>query len=204
MLSIAIQAGGESRRMGQNKALMPFLGRPLIAHLLDRLKNSADEIFVTAGQPGLYDFLGVPVYLDELPERGALGGLLTALRQAKHPALAAVACDMPFANPALLRYQYELLLAEKADVVVPSTEFGPEPLHALYRTATCLPAVEAAVQRGEWKLSGWFEHVRTRVLARDEWESFDPQHVIFTNLNTPQDFQKAQAYARKTGGFLGK
>lgn len=204
MLSIAIQAGGESRRMGQNKALMPFLGRPLIAYLLDRLAASADELFITAREPGPYAALGRPVYTDASPQRGALGGLLTALQHARHPVLAAVACDMPFASPELLRFQARLLDDEQADIVVPAGEAGLEPLHALYRTATCLPAAQAALQRGDWKLSGWFERVRTRVVTRAEWESFDPQHVIFTNLNTPDDFQKAEAYARKTGGFLGR
>ena len=196
MLSIAIQAGGESRRMGRNKALMPFAGQALIAYLIARLANAGDELFVTANQPGLYGFLELPVYPDAIPGKGALGGLLTALRRAKYPVVAVVACDMPFASPALLQRQYQVLLEEKADVVVPATAFGLEPLHALYRIAACLPAVEAAIDSGQLKLSSWFGQLNVRTLAADEWQSYDPDGVVFTNLNTPDEFQKAEQYAR--------
>ena len=195
MISIAIQAGGESRRMGQNKALMPFAGKPLIQYLAGRLVGVPGELFVTANQPGLYGFLGLPVHADAVPGRGALGGLLTALRNARYPLLAAVACDMPFASLALLQHQSQVLLDENADLAVPATAFGLEPLHAVYRVAACLPVVEAAITSGEWKLTGWFERVKVRALAVAEWESYDPDQVVFTNLNTPDDFLKAERYA---------
>jgi len=196
MISLAIQAGGESRRMGRNKALMPFAGKPLIQYVADRLAGFADETFVTANPPELYGFLRLPVYPDEIPGRGALGGLLTALRRAQSPLVAVVACDMPFASLALLRRQAQLLIDENVDVVTPMTAFGPEPLHAVYRKATCLSVVEAAIASGQWKLSGWLEQVKVHAMLADEWESYDPDGVIFANLNTPDEFLKAEQYAR--------
>ena len=196
MLSIAIQAGGESRRMGQNKALMPFAGKPLVQYLAARLAGAPGELFVTANQPELFGFLGLPVYPDAIPGRGTLGGLLTALRNARYPLLAAVACDMPFASLALLRHQSQLLLDDNLDLAVPATTLGLEPLHAVYRVAACLPVVEAAIASGKWKLTGWFERVKVHTLAVTEWESYDPDHVVFTNLNTPDDFLKAEQYAQ--------
>jgi molybdopterin-guanine dinucleotide biosynthesis protein A len=195
MLSIAIQAGGESRRMGRNKALMPFCGQALIAYAAARLSGLGQERFVTANQPELYGFLGLPVYPDVIPGRGALGGLYTALRQARYSALVAVACDMPFASPALLRCQYGLLRDKKVDAVVPLTAAGPEPLHAVYRKSTCLPVVAAAIAAGEWKLSGWLERVSVYWVAAPEWEPYDPAGVVFTNLNTPDEFRQAEQYA---------
>ena len=200
MISIAIQAGGESRRMGRNKALVPFGGQALIAHVAARLAGLGDELFVTAKQPDLYAFLGLPVYPDVVPGQGALGGLLTALRRAKHPALGVIACDMPFASPALLQYQFHLLSEKKADIVVPLTGSGFEPLHAVYRTEVCLPVVEAAIAAGEWKLSGWFGQVEVISLAADDWSNYDPDGVVFTNLNTPDEFSKAERYARTHPG----
>ncbi len=195
MLSIAIQAGGESRRMGRNKALMPFAGQPLIQFVAKRLATTADELFVTADQRERYGFLGLPIYPDALPGRGALGGLWTALRRAKYAAVAVVACDMPFVSLALLRRQYQLLIEKKADIVVPQTSFGLEPLHAVYRKAACLLVVEAAIASGQWKLSGWFEQVKVHTVTADEWESYDPDQIVFTNLNTPDEFLKAEQYA---------
>ena len=68
-LSIAIQAGGESRRMGQDKGLASFLGKPLVARLVERLAPLADEVLVTTNRLQEYAFLGVPLFPDLLPGR---------------------------------------------------------------------------------------------------------------------------------------
>lgn len=196
MLSIAIQAGGESRRMGRNKALMPFAGKPLIAYLAARLAPAAGELFVIANQPEAYRFLGLPIHPDATPGRGPLGGLEAAMRLAMYERLAVVACDMPFASPALLRYQAELLETGNADLVVPETAEGLEPLHAVYRTTACLPVVAAALAAGDLKLSGWFDQVRVWRLAPYEWAAFDPDAMLFTNLNEPEGFRAAERYAQ--------
>ena len=112
MLSIVIQAGGQSQRMGQDKALMPFLGRPLIQRVIERLTPIADEVLVTTNNPEDYRFLGLPLFPDLKPARGALGGLYTALSSAACEAVAVVACDMPFASGALIEAASRLLVEE--------------------------------------------------------------------------------------------
>jgi molybdopterin-guanine dinucleotide biosynthesis protein A len=94
MLSIVIQAGGESQRMGQDKALIPILGQTLIERVLDRLSHLGDEILITTNNPECYRFLNLPLIADVLPGRGALGGLYSALNAARGPHVAVVACDM--------------------------------------------------------------------------------------------------------------
>ena len=84
-LSLVIQAGGESRRMGEDKALKPFLGQPLILRVIDRLQWLPGEILITSSQPGKYAFLELKVFPDLYPGRGALGGLHAALFQASLP-----------------------------------------------------------------------------------------------------------------------
>ncbi len=88
--------------MGSDKALLPFLGRPLIQRVLERLTPIADEILVTTNRPEDYHFLDLPLFRDLKPDRGALGGLYTALSSATCEAVAVVACDMPFASAALI------------------------------------------------------------------------------------------------------
>jgi molybdopterin-guanine dinucleotide biosynthesis protein len=196
MLSIAILAGGKSTRMGRGKALMPFLGRPLILRILERLQSLSDEVFVMANRPKDYAFLRVPVHPDLVPGRGVLGGLYSSLRIATHPFVAIVACDMPFASPSLFEHELDLIISASADVVIPSTAVGLEPLHAVYRSATCLPVIQAALEAGERKVIAWLPKVKTQILSPEEIAVYDPHHLAFWNLNTREDFQLAETQAR--------
>jgi molybdopterin-guanine dinucleotide biosynthesis protein A len=199
MLTVSIQAGGESRRMGQDKALLPFLGKPLIARILSRVQTIADELIVITNRPADYAFLHLPLFPDLRTGRGALGGMYTALSSASQPLVAILACDMPFANPELLAFQARLLEETGADVVIPITADGYEPLHAVYRRATCLPAVEWALDNDQWKLISWFSRVRVRALSAEDCQPYDPPGLAFANVNTPQEVAEAEARARELG-----
>jgi molybdopterin-guanine dinucleotide biosynthesis protein A len=142
MLTVCIQAGGASSRMGEDKALKTFLGRPLIQRVAEQLSPIADELIVTTNRPEEYAFLNLPLFPDLKPGRGALGGLYTAIASAKHPIVAVVACDMPFASPSLLDAASRLLIEEEADVVIPKSEEGYEPLHAVYRREIFFPPLK--------------------------------------------------------------
>lgn len=197
MLTIAIQAGGESRRMGQDKALLPFLGKPLIQRVIERLSRLADELFVTTNQPEAYRFLGLPLVPDAIPGRGALGGLFTALSAARQPLVAVVACDMPFASPRLLEAERSLLLATGSDAVIPQTEGGMEPFHAVYRREACLPAIQAAMAADRWRVDAWFSQVRLRLMLPQEVRPHDPGGIAFWNVNTPQELAQAEELAQR-------
>lgn len=205
MLTVCIQAGGESSRMGEDKALKTFLGRPLIQRVIERLSSVADEVIVTTNRPDDYAFLttpqeairGVPLSLraDLRPGRGALGGLYTAIASARNPIVAVVACDMPFASATLIEAASSLLLQEQTDVVIPKSEEGYEPLHAVYRRETCLPAIEAAIDADQWKMIAWFPQVKVRVLTADESKRYDLLGLAFWNVNTPEEFAEAERIA---------
>lgn len=195
-LTLILQAGGKSSRMGEDKALKPFLGRPLIARVVERLAPLADEILITTNDPERYAFLGLRLVPDLVPGCGPLGGLHAGLTAASHPLAALVACDMPFASAALLETAARLLVQEQADVVVPRSGGRLEPLHAVYCRATCLPAIEAAIQTGEYRLIGWFTQVKVRQMTEEEVAALDPCGLAFWNLNTPQEFAHAEELAR--------
>ena len=195
MLTIAIQSGGQSSRMGEDKALKTFLGRPLIQRVIDRLDPIADEIIVTTNRPEDYSFLNVRLVSDLKPGRGALGGLYTAIASAAHPIVAVIACDMPFASPSLIETASRLLVQDATDVVIAKSEEGYEPLHAVYRRETCLPAIEAAIEADQWKVIAWFPQVNVRVLTSEEIQQADPSGLAFWNVNTPAEFAKAEQLA---------
>ncbi len=195
MLTVCIQAGGQSSRMGEDKALKTFLGRPLIQRVAERVSTIADQVIVTTNRPEDYAFLNLPLFPDLKPGRGALGGLYTAIASAAHPIAAVVACDMPFASPPLLEAASKLLVEEAVDVVIPKSEEGFEPLHAVYRRQTCLPAIESAIDADQWKVIAWFPQVKVRLLTPDEIKRYDPSGLAFWNVNTPAEFSEAEKLA---------
>jgi len=195
MLTVSIQAGGQSSRMGEDKALKTFLGRPLIQRVIERLSPIADESIVTTNRPEAYSFLDVRLIPDLKPGRGALGGLYTAIASASHPIVAVVACDMPFASATFIKTASQLLIEEEADVVIAKSNEGYEPLHAIYRRDRCLPAIEASIEADQWKVIAWFPQVKVRVLTPEELKHLDPTGLAFWNVNTPEEFAKAEKIA---------
>jgi molybdopterin-guanine dinucleotide biosynthesis protein A len=199
MLTVAIQAGGESSRMGRDKGLVPFLGEPLIVRVLDRVAPLADEIVVTTNAPEEYRFLSLPLFSDIFPGKGALGGLYTALEAAHEPLVAVVACDMPFANPDLLALARDRLVEQNLDAIIPRTEHGMEPFHAVYRRETCLPAVKSALEAGKSRLISWLPDVQVATIEPQEIHPYDPAGLAFLNLNTPEDLRAAERMAQEMG-----
>ena len=197
MLTIVVQAGGQSSRMGEDKALKTFLGRPLIQRVVERLTPIADEMIVTTNRPADYTFLNLRLIADLKPGRGALGGLYTAIASATHPIVAVVACDMPFASPRLIERMSSLLAEEEADVIIAKSNEGYEPLHAVYRRDTCLPAIESAIGADQWKVIVWFPQVKVRLLTPEEINAADPEGLAFWNVNTPEEFAKAEELAQR-------
>lgn len=197
MKSVAIQAGGESRRMGQDKALLPFLGTTLVERVISRVAPLGDELLITTNNPQEYLEFKVPLFRDLLPGKGALGGLYTALSAARFPIVIVVACDMPFVNVDILAQAIEKLQSNEVDVVIPKTKKGYEPFHAVYRRETCLSAVQSALQSGERRLISWFPKVKVTPITDPDLYQYDPQRIAFRNLNTREDLLNAEVLAQK-------
>jgi molybdopterin-guanine dinucleotide biosynthesis protein A len=197
MLSLVIQAGGESRRIGSDKALLLFLGQPLILRPLKRLAHLAEEILITSNQPENYRFLGLTAIPDLVPGLGALGGLHTALSVASHPYVAVVACDMPFASLELFAFELLVLREQNADAVVPRSEAGTEPFHAIYKRETCLPHIQSALEAGKRRVDGWFDTANIRYLAPEEYLPYDPDGLAFLNINEIEELHQAEEIARR-------
>lgn len=201
-MSIVIQAGGKSSRMGRDKALLPLRDKPLIQHILDQVGGLGADTIIIANQPGDYGHFGVPVYADIYPDTGALGGLYTAIYHAPQPYCLVLACDMPFVNRPLL--EHLIALAPGHDAVVPrlkaahgaarSNELFAEPFRAVYNKA-CLEPVRAALDAGKRRVISFFDQVNIRFVDWPEIEQFDPQARSFFNVNTPEDLAEAERIA---------
>lgn len=186
-VAAAVLAGGRSRRMDRDKALLPFDGEPLLLAVCRRLSPLFPELIVVAGAPGLYPFLPFPVVPDRVPGMGPLSGIDAALRHARAPYVFVTACDMPFPSEALIGRLAGM--AEGADLVVPCGPDGPEPLCAIYGKG-CLPAVEAALGAGRLSAAELIGRVASRVVPAEEVRALDPDFSSFRNLNTPEDYRR--------------
>lgn len=198
MLSVVIQAGGQSSRMGRDKALVPLADQPMIQHVLARLVGLGDETLVTTNNPDRFEFLDLPLVSDEDPGAGALPGLRTALRAARGDRVLIVACDMPFVNRLLL--EYLITLSTQADVVVPRWNDRYQTMQSVYARKNCLAAVEDALAQGERRMISFYPQVKVRIVSPEEIAEYDPRGRSFFNVNTPEDlFEAEQLLAQARG-----
>ena len=187
-VTVAIQAGGKSSRMGEDKSFVKLNGRPLIEIVIDAVQGLGQETILITNKPAAYRHLSLPLFADLYPEHGPLGGIYTAVFHASYSHTLIVACDMPWLQRPLLAHL--ITLREKADVVVPRWDKFPEPLHAVY-SKTCLPPIKQNLEAGKLKITGFFNQVTVQFVEREELERFDGNGRSFTNINTPQDLNKS-------------
>ncbi len=204
MITIVFLAGGQSKRMGADKAIKPFLGIPLIQRLIHRFSVLGYPMMIISNTPQLFQDVSIPVVQDVEPGHGALGGLLSALTLPETKYVGLIACDMPFANADLLEMEYRQLLQNPMDAVVPTTYAGYEPFHAVYQRDVCMEHVQRDVSKGERKLISWFDHAK---IMEYPVKLFDPQSEnpeLFYNMNTPADWAYAEQIAKTKGMLWGE
>jgi molybdopterin-guanine dinucleotide biosynthesis protein A len=188
-----IQAGGKSTRMGGDpKALMELGGRRIVERVLDVVRQVAERVLLVTNTPDLYAYLGLPMVPDVFPEGGSLGGIYSGLRAAPGDAAFTVACDMPFLSVAVARLVVSR--AGEADVVAPRIGEQWETLHACYGKA-CLGPMERCLRAGRLKITGFFDEVRVHALSEAEIAAVGDPGVVFMNVNTPAELERARALA---------
>ena len=199
-----ILAGGKSRRMGENKALMRLGDDSLIGHVIRCLHDVTDELLLVTNSPTEYAHLDVPMHSDILPDAGALGGIYTGLTYASHDAVLCVGCDNPFLVPNLLNYLVSVLA--EYDAVIPythketrahsdDTQITLQTLCAAY-SKRCLPIIELMLRESELRVHALQERAHIKRVSPEVWREFDPEGMSFFNINTPEDFERADSYVR--------
>jgi molybdopterin-guanine dinucleotide biosynthesis protein A len=192
-VTVAILAGGRSSRMGTDKAFVRVLGRPLIEDVLAQLDGVGTETIIITNRQDDYRYLGVPLFADVLPDKGALGGLYTALHAASRPHVLCVACDMPFVVRPLL--DHLLALIPEGDAIVPRLAGEAEPFRAVYAREACLGPIRAALDAGRMRVISFFPEVRVRWVEEAEIDRYDSKRLSFFNVNTPADLEEARRLA---------
>ena len=174
--------------MGQDKASLIWDGQALVHQVHKRIAPLVSEVMLVV-RPDRLQWgeelapAGVRVVSDQVKARGPLAGIHAALSEAAHSRVLVVACDMPNLQPALLE---ALLKDETAEVVVPRTAFGYEPLLAVY-AKSCLPAVEQTLSGGSSRIPAFYSEVTVSQWDESQLRRFDPELLSLVNFNRPED-----------------
>ncbi|KRE48543.1 molybdenum cofactor guanylyltransferase [Paenibacillus sp. Soil522] len=187
-----ILAGGQSTRMGTDKALLPINGRPLLYRLASQVAAFTQTVTIAIGAPqreslyreALSDLAAqVSFVTDQFPGCGPLSGLHAGLSAIADGYVFIIACDMPQLSAPLLQ-QLLSRIDSGADVI----HAAGQPFHAIYHTRTAAQ-IQAALEAQDYRLMGLLNRLQTIEIAMKEGS----QSTAFTNLNTPEDYNKYTA-----------
>jgi molybdopterin-guanine dinucleotide biosynthesis protein A len=187
-----ILAGGASSRMGRNKALLDLDGEPLVLRAAQTISAAGMEATVI-GPPALYARFALAAIPDDEPGLGPLGGIATVLAHSNRDWNLVVAVDMPYLTAAWLAALGDRALAAKSvDAILPRSVRGLEPLSAVYHRR-CLESIRQALGRGIRKVTDGLAGCRVEEIAPGEWKRFATEGLLFENINTPADYDRAAA-----------
>ncbi|HEX5475917.1 MAG TPA: molybdenum cofactor guanylyltransferase [Vicinamibacterales bacterium] len=191
-VAAAILAGGRARRMGgTRKWALVVDGARIIDRQLAALAGLADPVLIVAPDPAPFAGLPARVVADRVAGAGALGGIYTAVAESPHDRVLVLACDLPFVSRAWLQRLVDAS-TEGIDAVVPRTARGREPLCAVYAKG-CEAPIAAQLRRGDLRAAHLPDGLRVRELGPETLAEYDPDGLLFVNVNTPHDYARARA-----------
>lgn len=195
---VFVLAGGKSSRMGRHKAFLEIEGRTLLSRTIELARALSDQVRIV-GDSEKFSTFG-PVVEDIYPDRGPLGGIHAALSSSAAELNLMLAVDLPLLRAGLLQFLITQSRQAGAVVTVPRVGGGFQPLCALYRKAFLKPA-EAALIEGKNKIDALFSQVATRVIEESELERAGFSAQMFSNVNTPEEYERTVRDLRVQAGL---
>ena len=208
MWTAAILAGGQARRLGglDKRALAVGGAATIIDRQLAALRDLTPHILIVtrrvapeqaALEQGLaeHGLPGTRSVIDHVTDSGALGGLYTALTEAPTEQVLVLACDMPFITARFLEHLAALGADPAYDAVIPRDAAGRHPLCASYRRQAA-PALRARIDQRRLRVLDALDDLAVRDLGPDELHDYDPDGRLLLNVNTPEDYARAQESER--------
>ncbi|HKB65306.1 MAG TPA: molybdenum cofactor guanylyltransferase [Pyrinomonadaceae bacterium] len=189
-----ILAGGESRRMGTEKARLVLDGQSFVERIARELSSVTSSIKVVGDKVSPAE-LNLPIDIQSAPDVyplwGALGGVHAALSACSESWALVVACDFPFVTGDL--FASLASVRQDFDAVAPIQQDGiPQPLCSLYRVEPCLSLAERLIKSGERKPITLLQSVRTRWVLFNELRLLKGADYFFDNINTPEDYARVK------------
>ncbi|UCG69860.1 MAG: molybdenum cofactor guanylyltransferase [Thermoplasmata archaeon] len=202
MKSAVILAGGKSTRMGIDKCIILFHGKPLIYWPYSILKNVTEELIISVScneeTTPLKEYFGqnVEIVTDEIPDLGPISGILSSFTQVKGEYVALSPCDSPLIKSEL--YQRLFDKANGADGAVPLIGSYWEPLHGVYKKDAMLSAIKNILAEGKCRFQDTFKYLNIREFTEEDIKDIDPNLYSFVNINSFQDLTKASSIFIRT------
>ncbi|UCH31722.1 MAG: molybdenum cofactor guanylyltransferase [Candidatus Bathyarchaeota archaeon] len=198
MLGALILAGGQAKRIKENKALLQLGEKPLLFHVLEKIFDVTHEIVVVIGKrdnPLEFKLLlpsKVILVQDKVYGQGPLGGIFTGFKRMQSEYALVTPVDSPFIKKSLL--EYLISKASSANAVIPLWPNGNlEPLHAIYRISAVIPAAKNAIINGEFQMLKIVKKLRNvTYLNTDYLRRFDKKLLTFFNINDRNDLEVAR------------
>ncbi|WP_181348379.1 molybdenum cofactor guanylyltransferase [Thalassobacillus sp. CUG 92003] len=186
----AVLAGGQSSRMGTNKAWLELNGRPVIDRVTNIMAEWADQITIVADEREAFNSQPYPVISDIHTGIGPMGGLHAALSRMDEGVLALSACDTPFIEKGVYQHLLQELNRLEASIVIPVHHNRYHPMSGLYSTRL-LSHIEDAIEKHHYSLRQLWQ--RTDVHFVEAFPGISDQQLDahFFNMNTPEDYRQA-------------
>ena len=184
-----ILAGGMSRRMGRDKATLPFGEETMLSHLVHLYQPYFDLTAVSLNTPGRFDTAGAMEVVDRHPGDGPLAGLEAAFLDTGADVIFLTGTDLPCGDPKLARHLLEM--QGEHDICLIRSQKGPEPLFAVY-SSRCLPAVQAALEEGRRSMYSLLSQTDVLELPAEQIPGFDVNRIL-TNVNDPEEYTRVLA-----------
>ena len=182
-----ILAGGESKRMGQDKASLRFGHDTLLNQAIRHMQPLFETLVVSVREPR--EHLLFPQLCDRGSDRGPMAGIATALERVDSQWVFALACDMPFISTEMV----VAMAGQRAnqEVVVPCVDQVIQPLAAFY-SKSCLPVMQAQMHEGRRSLQALIAKVNASIVSEQALRAFDPELLSFMDLDTQTDVIQAE------------
>lgn len=181
--SAVILSGGKSLRMGKDKGLMLFKGKPMISYAIMFFQNFTSNIIISTNNIR-YQKFGYKLVSDNIPNLGPIGGFYSVMSKVESDFFFISACDMPYLSPEIAKKIISSI--NGFDIAVPVFNHRTEPLFCLY-SRKILPVIEQQIKKGDYKLMNLLRNCNTNYV--NIAEMVNKEHNPFNNINTPGDAQ---------------
>lgn len=193
-----ILAGGKSSRMGFDKARIEICGKPIVALIIDQLREIFEDVIVVTNNPKDFSGLDARITGDILKGAGPLGGIHSGLTLAKSEYSFLTACDMPVISTKYAKYMMDIARRDMPHAVITAKGDWVEPFHALYKKSL-IDDIESNIGMGRFKIFDVLRDKKMVKISEDKARGYSLNLSIFTNLNDSRDLEDFMKQMRARG-----